>query len=292
MKRCLHCETTFAGNGWTCPRCGFQPPENNGFLIFALTLSMENDGFSADSHASLDHLQASSFWFRARNKLIRDLAGRFFPSAQSIMEVGCGTGYVLEALQEALPEAQLTGSEIYTEALVYAQRRARADIKLLQMDARRLPFQAEFDLICAFDVLEHIDEDHLALTEFRRALTPGGGLLLSVPQHPSLWSRVDEAAYHKRRYRRRELEDKCRAAGFDVVFSTSFVCSLLPLMALQRLRHRRDSDYDGSSDFALPAIVDRTFEAALNLERRLIRLGLRFPVGGSRFVVARRSPQM
>ncbi len=76
---------------------------------------------------------------------------------------------------------------------------------MLQFDACAIPYKAEFDVIGAFDVIEHIEEDTAALTQMYQALKPGGGLLITVPQHRFLWSAVDEMSYHKRRYHRNEL---------------------------------------------------------------------------------------
>ena len=102
------------------------------------------------------------------------------------------------------------------------------DAELLEVDARRLPFEAEFDVVGAFDVLEHIEEDERALIEMHAALRPGGGLVVTVPQHPALWSAVDEYSRHVRRYRRSELLTKLRDSGFEVIHWTSFVSLLLP----------------------------------------------------------------
>ena len=236
----------------------------------------------------LDRVQHGSFWFRARNRLLQDLASRWFSDAKTVLEVGCGTGYVLAGLQEALPNARMVGSEIYANGLEYASKRLGDAVDLYQMDARAIPFSAEFDLIAACDVLEHIDVDEPVLGEMYRALKPGGGLLLTVPQHPFLWSRVDEIAFHKRRYRRTELQEKCRHAGFRVVAQTSFVSSLLPLMMAQRLIAGRRADYDAIVEMTMPYWLDRLLEGALTLERMLIALGMRLPLGGSRIVVARR----
>jgi SAM-dependent methyltransferase len=242
-----------------------------------------------DAHHRLDHLQGSSFWFRVRNRLVMDLVRRYFPKAERVLEIGCGTGYVLRALQGALPRSRLSGSEIYVDGLPYAANRVGPEVSLFQMDARDLPYAAEFDLICAFDVIEHVEEDERVLEEVHRALRPGGGVLLSVPQHPFLWSRADEISFHKRRYRRGELEAKCRKAGLNVIRSTGFVTSLLPLMLLQRLLRSRRKDYDADAELALPRSLDRALEFVLELERRILRAGLSFPLGGSRFVAAQRS---
>ena len=68
------------------------------------------------------------------------------------------------------------------------------------MDVCALPYSEQFDLICAFDVLEHVEDDRTALVQPRRALKPGGEVLLAVPQHPVLWSAAKDYGYHKRRY--------------------------------------------------------------------------------------------
>lgn len=71
-----------------------------------------------------------------------------------------------------------------------------------QMDARAIPAEAVFDLIGAFDVIEHIEEDEAALAAIHRALAPGGVAIIAVPQHPWLWSEADDVAHHARRYSR------------------------------------------------------------------------------------------
>jgi SAM-dependent methyltransferase len=287
MKLCLACNTAFSAPDWICPACGWIPRRQDGFVLFAPELAAANDGMLPDAHDKLDTMQEGSFWFRARNRLIADLVERWFSQARTTLEVGCGTGYVLRGLRQALPSTRLAGSEIYASGLPYARRRLGADVDLFQMDARAIPYVSEFDLICAFDVLEHVDEDEAVLRQMHTALAPGGGILLSVPQHPALWSRTDDFACHKRRYRTRELSAKCRAAGFKVVATTSFVFSLLPVMFAQRLSRGKRPDYNLWNELTLPRGIDRSFELLLEAERRLIGLGISFPAGGSRFVVAK-----
>jgi len=244
----------------------------------------------AGAHHRLDRLQERSFWFRGRNRLIQDLVLRFFPAAGTLLEVGCGSGFVLAGLRAVLPAAQLVGSEIYVHGLGYAAERVGPPCELLQIDARSIPYVAEFDVIGAFDVLEHIDEDEVVLKEIQRALKPGGGLMLTVPQHPWLWSKADEFACHRRRYRRHELADKLRQNGFVILRDTSFVSLLLPALLLQRLMASRSDGYDPERELALPGPIDRLFEATLDCERWLIRMGIDLPLGGSRVVVARKAP--
>jgi hypothetical protein len=121
-----------------------------------------------------------------------------------------------------------------------------------------------------------------------RALVPGGGLIVTVPQHPWLWSGADTYAHHERRYRRRELVGRVTAAGFRVERVTSFVTFLAPLMVLSRLRTRVGAPFDPLAEFRIPRAVDRVFESVAGFERRLIERGASLPFGGSLLLVARR----
>lgn len=191
MKLCLACGTGFDQENWVCPFCGWSPSIIEGFFAFAPEWAQENDGLHRDAHHLLDKLQENSFWFRVRNRLIQDMIKKYFSHARNVLEIGCGSGYVLSGIREVLPEAKLTATEIYSYSLNYANKRVRPTAEFLQVDARRLPFKSEFDLIGAFDVLEHIDEDELVIKNIYHSLKPDSGLILTVPQHPWLWSKVD-----------------------------------------------------------------------------------------------------
>ena len=244
-------------------------------------------GFDEESFTHLPDAEQRSFWFRSRNELILWAMRRYFRDAADMLEVGCGTGFVLAGIHGTFPELRLVGGELFAAGLEVAARRV-PEAELLQMDARRIPFRSEFDVVGAFDVLEHIEEDDLALAEMREALRPGGGLILTVPQHPRLWSVVDDYSHHVRRYRREELLSKVEDAGFQVLRSTSFVSLLLPVLALSRVRLRRRETFDPLSEYRMPRFVDSALGWVLGAERALIRVGLALPVGGSLFLVARR----
>lgn len=237
--------------------------------------------------ARLHTLEARSFWFRARNVLVARTLARRFPTAVDFAEIGCGTGFVLEGLAARRPGLRLTGTEIHPEAIAFAERRVPG-ARFVRADARHLPFEADFDVVGAFDVLEHIPEDEAALAEMRRALRPGGGLILTVPQHPGMWSGADEAAGHVRRYTRRELRRKVEAAGFDPIAATGFVSLLFPAMAAARLTGGRRRAADPLAGLTPPRPLNAAFAAAMGLERALIRAGVRFPFGGSLLLAARR----
>jgi SAM-dependent methyltransferase len=246
------------------------------------------EGFDIRSFELLPEVEERSFWFRARNRLIVWALGRHFPGAQSFLEVGCGTGFVLQGLHKAFPELELTGSELFEEGLRVARRRL-PEVRLLQSDARGLPFDAEFDVLGCFDVLEHIEEDDSALASMFRAVRRGGGILLTVPQHPRLWSAGDEFGRHVRRYTRSDLVSKVEHAGFRIERITSFVSLLLPLMAISRRRQQRLETFDPLAEYRHTRVVDISLERVMDIERAMIRAGLSLPVGGSLLAVARRS---
>lgn len=288
MKVCLHCSHKFVSDQWTCPACGTQPECRTGFLCFAPELATANEGFSAGYFARLAELEPDHFWFRARNALIQWAFKKHFSSAQTFLEVGCGTGFVLTGVRRQFPKIRVAGTDVFTEGLDFARERLPG-VELFQMDARKIPFEAEYDVIGAFDVIEHIQEDEHVLAEFYRCCKPGGGIILTVPQHRFLWSAADEYAYHKRRYSRRELLSKVRTAGFEVLFVTSFVSALLPVMLVSRSRHKRmDATFDPYAEFRIGRRLNRALEFVLSLERKLIEARISLPAGGSLLVVARR----
>lgn len=248
---------------------------------------MTRRGFDPDLFEPLAEVEPRSFWFRARNRLIVSTLRRHFPQARSFLEIGCGSGVVLAALRDELPELRIVGSDIYPEALEVARRRVDG-VELLELDARDLGFEDDFDVVGAFDVIEHVDEDELVLAQMHRATRPGGGAIILVPQHRWLWSEHDRVAEHRRRYSKRELVERVRRAGFEVLETTSFVTTLMPAMIASRLLDRiRRRTYDPVACLE-PGALNGVFERMLDLERRLIERGVSLPFGGSLLLVARK----
>lgn len=287
MIRCPNCVQVYSSSVSSCPHCEFSPPEIEGVRSWASELALAGSGFKAEYFANLAALEAENFWFRARNALIVWALKKHFPDLRSFMEVGCGTGFVLSGIAAAFPTADLFGSEIFSAGLGFASRRIK-DAHFIQMDGRKIPYEDEFDVIGAFDVLEHISEDEIVLARMCRAAKPGGGVILTVPQHRLLWSAADEYACHVRRYTSAEIRLKVENAGLEILRSTSFVSLLLPAMLFSRRGGRKDRHFDPCSEFCISRTLNRTLENLLKLEQILIRMGLSFPVGGSRLIVARR----
>jgi SAM-dependent methyltransferase len=255
---------------------------------FAAHIAGVNESYDPAWYSALAELEERNFWFVARNRLIGWVAQRYLPQDADYLELGCGTGFVLKMMRRTFPGWRITATEAHAEGLKFAAARAGSSVSFQQMDAQAIPYRDAFDVIGAFDVIEHIKDDEAVLREIHAALRPGGSFVASVPQHMFLWSKYDEVGCHFRRYSMRELAEKLDRAGFAVVESTSFNSVLLPLMLASRLLKRQQREVDVLDELRLGSATNAALSLALRVEFGLTRLGVRWPVGGSRVVLARR----
>jgi SAM-dependent methyltransferase len=231
---------------------------------------------------AMARVEERHFWFRGK----RALAARFLREARRAgvrgpaLDLGCGTGQTLRTLLCDLPSIGVDGN---AAGLAYCRRRGLA--RLVRGDGASVPVRdACVDLVTAFDLLEHLDDDRGALREIARVLRPGGFLLANVPAYPSLFSEHDRALGHRRRYRRGELETRAREEGFTVARSTGWGLPLVPLLAITRRFRSRGG---GSDVREVPAPVNAALGLLLSIERAILRL-FPFPAGLSWMVLARR----
>jgi SAM-dependent methyltransferase len=144
-----------------------------------------------------------------------------------------------------------------------------------------------------FDVLEHIDDDEATLRWAAGVLEPGGILVVTVPAHPFLFDEADVLAFHRRRYRRLELGDRLRRAGFELRLLTHFMSPLVPMLVISRpigrlLRGRGKSVVDQRrAELGVVPVFNGVMRGVLALERRALRFG-RPPFGTSLLAVAAR----
>src|SRR5699024_4777890 len=123
MYRCLHCQHVFSAESHTtpCPSCRTDLATSvEGVPCYAPELAYESSGFRPEHFARLAELEEGNFWFRARNELIIHAVHTYFPHARSMLEIGCGTGYVLRGVTRAFPELTVSGSEIFMAGLSFA----------------------------------------------------------------------------------------------------------------------------------------------------------------------------
>jgi SAM-dependent methyltransferase len=265
----------------------------DGFRCYAPERAFEETDYPATGFDISRQVEEASFWCRSRNRLIGGLVQRYLGTAAAprMLEIGCGIGGVLTELATH-PNLVLTGSEIYLHGLRYARTRLPA-VDFIQLDATTMTFAATFDVVGAFDVLEHIEADEIAMARVHDALVPGGLFLVTVPQYPSMWSRLDELVHHKRRYTRADLTAKLARARFDVLYLTSFVSALFPFMLLSRLLPRRRAAGDRAVEFQaevqLPGALNAVFDRIMRLDEAAVRAGWSLPFGGSLVAVARKA---
>jgi len=231
-------------------------------------------------------VEADYWWFRSRNRIILWVMKKWIGDIYNFMEVGCGTGYVLSGVHDGYPDSKLTGCEYYEEGLQFASVKIPS-ADFIQLDARSMAYKEEFDVVAAFDVIEHIEEDELVLSNLAKSIKEGGFLLLTVPQHRWLWSVVDEKSCHVRRYTKKELIEKIEHTGLQIKYLNSFVSLLLPIMLLTRFRSRRET-YDPMSEFMIPPVVNVFLEVIMKIELKLIKLGIKFRFGGSLIMLAKK----
>lgn len=235
----------------------------------------------------------SSFWVSSRNRLFKNIVQRnMSPTGKTkFLEIGCGTGDFIQQIVQN-ENLEITGSEIYLKGLLYAKKNL-PNVDFIQFDVTQGIVGAEFDLMVAFDVIEHIENDVAALSNINKMLTKNGVLIVSVPQHMFLWSSLDEIVKHKRRYSRRELVTKLQENGFNISYVTSFLFALFPLMLISRMLDN-GQDKTQSEEVALekrvtfPKALNWIFDLFMRVDEALILLGVSLPFGGTLVVVARK----
>lgn len=133
----------------------------------------------------------------------------------SVLEVGCGQGAMGARLAQRL---QYTGVEPDPSSAAVARERMEgvsgAEVRQEMLEE---PGRADYDVVCAFEVLEHLEDDQAALELWRSYVRPGGRLVLSVPAWQRRFGPADEHVGHYRRYDPDVLAARLRSAGFEVV---------------------------------------------------------------------------
>jgi len=241
-------------------------------------------------YASLSAAGERHFWFHHRNVLlaglVRDTARRIGRPCR-LLEVGCGAGNVLAGLAWRVPEVALVGLDQHPEGLTAARRLVSCPLVL--GDLGRLPFRAAFEMVALFDVIEHCDDDLAALQQAQGSLAPDGFLMVTVPANPKLWSVVDEAAGHRRRYRPEDLEALLQRAGLEAVYLTHFMAPLYPAVRLARAlaRHRHPQQIV-AVELRVRPFLNALLRWLLWPERLALARRWRLPLGSSLVALARR----
>ena len=226
--------------------------------------------------SSLD--QPDYWWYRARAELLEVVLGPYLGTPRRTLDVGSADGPSVGWMRGEHLRVNL---DLFPDGLVPGEGVCGS--------ATALPFMDEaFDVVAAFDVVEHCEDDALAVSELARVLTPGGRMLLSVPAYQWAWSEHDVRAGHHRRYTRPELVRLVEGAGLSVLRSTYAFSAVFPLFVAERaMRRLRDRGGPAESPRLTPVSprADRVLMRLSRVDRRL--LGTRdLPLGSSIFLAA------
>jgi len=223
------------------------------------------------------------WWYVARREIIAALIRRNVrpPANAQILELGCGTGHNLAMLGEF---GHVDALELDDGARAVAEGRLGRSVMSAPLPELAGVPAHHYDLIGAFDVIEHIDDDAASLASIATKLKPGGKFIMTVPAHKWMWSAHDVANHHKRRYSKRALKKLFEASSLRLDEIGYFNSLLFPVAVAQRLSSKmRGKD---EADLAMPPVVlNAALEKVFAAERHLVgRLPL--PPGLSLFAVA------
>jgi SAM-dependent methyltransferase len=240
----------------------------------------------AEEYEKLDAVEDGHWWFYAlRNNLVTVFKRQQAKAIGRILDAGCGTGATVLRLAQEYPNAVCIGLDLDQTACVIARRKSGSPVCAGSVNA--IPFcDACFDTIFSSDVLCHAGvEAEASLEGFRKALKPGGLLLLNLPSYPWLMSEHDRAVSNARRFTRGEVKALLRRSGFADARITYWNMLLFPLMVF----HRKFAKKGASSDVEKVAEpLNAVLKAIMVFENRLLQWGILLPFGGSLLAIARR----
>ena len=243
--------------------------------------------YPSSLYQTISAVEDNHFWFTSRNRMIKSLihANIVKPySSKSFLEIGCGTGIVMATLERLGFIA--TGLDVNEKALSYAVKRTKG--KLIRQSIFGFKPKKYYDIVGAFDVLEHIRDDGGFLKACYRLLSPKGFILLTVPAGMSLWSPVDDLSGHVRRYEYEELLKKLTDVGFTVNSLGYWNSLLLPLYKIwHRKAGLKSKDVVSSHLQKMPFTINMLLTWIFQLELILSRF-IRFPVGATLVVCAQK----
>ena len=211
-----------------------------------------------------------------------------------MLDIGCSSGFLLQEIRSSFPDAFVIGADVVRGPLL-GLARTQPDVPLLHFDLTRCPLaDASVDVVFLINVLEHIENDALAVQQLARILKPGGLAIVEVPAGPELYDHYDALLMHYRRYRLADVLRLFKAAGFEVLRASHLGFFLYPgFYALKRLRrHRRDRITPEQAEMLVRNDIHRTggnpVLAALTRFELLLGRAISFPCGIRCVLTARR----
>jgi len=231
------------------------------------------------AYLEMAETESRHWWFSGRRAILsRMIESLDLPQNSKILEVGCGTGGNLQMLAKF---GEVSALELDANARAIAANKTNNlyDIRAGYCP-NEIPFHdRHFDLICMFDVLEHIEQDTETLIAIKQLLTKNGRILMTVPAYQWLYGAHDEFLHHKRRYSANQLRKKIIAAGLRSVKISYFNTILFPLAAIVRLKDKLLGNPSAAGTSVPPAPLNKFLSILFSAERFLLeRYNLPFGV--------------
>lgn len=237
-------------------------------------------------YEAMYEIEKKHWWFRAKRDIVLNIVAPHIDKQTQTIDFGCGTGIMIENLSRL---GNVTGLDFSTIALDFCKSRFNGHLVQANL-TEELPLDTKYDVGVALDVLEHLDNDLVALKNMKKVLTHNGRLIITVPAFIFLWSAHDENCNHKRRYTRKELETLIKESGFGIEYLSYYNFWLFPLILLLRsifklLRINKNSDIENRSSGKITnQILYKIFKSEIFFIKREIRM----PFGVSIIAILRR----
>jgi len=231
-------------------------------------------------------VESLHWWFTVRRKILEYLLSSINISSKELaIDIGCGVGSNLNVLSSK--GIHTIGLDHSLYALTLVKRRLK--LPLINGNLNKLPLRSNsIGLIVAMDVLEHLDNDVNGISELYRVLKKGGDLILTVPAFKSLWGIQDVVTGHKRRYTIKEITNKLRQEGFDILRSSYFNFFLFfPILITRRIIDLLGLLIESENKINHP-LINIFLKTIFSLEPYLLRY-ISFPFGVSILCVARKN---
>jgi len=233
-----------------------------------------------DQMAALDQRH---WWYRARREVIAALIRRRVqpPADSRLLEIGCGTGHNLEMLRQF---GTVDALEVDETARTLAEKRLGKTVFSAPLPELAGIPERSYDVVAAFDVIEHIPDDVAAIGAIARRLKIGGKLVMTVPAHQWMWSAHDVVNHHQRRYSKAGLKRLVDGSPLKLDAVGYFNSLLFPVAVAERLASKLRGKEDANLGLP-PAPINQALERIFAAERALVgRVPL--PPGLSLFAVA------
>lgn len=235
----------------------------------------------------LFRVEQTHWWHIGRRRILEafvaDICRRVTDRRARILDVGCGTGANLIMLSK---HGDAEGVDVSEDALAFCRERGLDKVRLGA--GEELPYEdGTFDLVTAFDVVEHMDDDLAGLSEMHRVLRPGGRVLLFVPTFMFLWGLQDDVSHHRRRYRLSQLRRVLEQAGFEIERTTyANITFFLPILLIRKLMRLTGIKAESENTINVPAL-NGILGRVLGAESWLLRY-INLPFGVSGLCVAKK----